>query len=198
MINEEFDLLKSISVTILNKIRFRVLGLNCCNFIKHSLHELDISCSHFSLSIGKAFNLKLENKIVLLLLIADALSCKEKLFHDCSSLLTLEVAVCGSNNTFIQRFFNEYSRLKREKEENFVRNVYLSVFKKNLNAKYINSDVFNLIKFFFIVLENSKTFRLHHEIYKKIHFFILNISNDSFCDDIMKKSCMEYENFMKN
>jgi hypothetical protein len=196
MIKEEFHLLKSISIAILKIARSRYAGLNCCNYIKPICTELEKAYRNYNIASGKLFELTQEKKIIFLLFIADDLSSTEKLFHDCSAFLTLDIAISATNHLWLHNLFKEFILMKRQKEEILMKNVFLSIFSKKLNSKYFCSDYFNLFNFFLMILKESNT-DVKYEVIKRIHIFILNICKDSICSDKIKNLCLDYKKKFK-
>jgi hypothetical protein len=196
MIKEEFHLLKSIASTILKLTRSRYSGLNCCNFIKPICSELEKAYCNYYIAKRQDFKLTEEQKIIFLLLIFDDLSSIEKLFHDCSSFLTLDISICATNHHWLHHLFKEFILMKRKKEELLVRNVFLSVFSNKLDSEYFCSDYYDLFNFFLLILKNFNA-DVKYEVIKRIHIFIMNICKDSICNDKIKSLCLQYKKEFK-
>ena len=88
----------------------------------------------------------------------------------------------------------EKNNIKKQKEIDLMRKVFNNVFSLSLNTINKNEFFFSIFRTFLYFLKYNSTFSNEkYNLIKRIHDYVLNISNDHTFKNIIKVPCIEYE-----
>jgi len=196
MNRKEFFLIKRLASSIVDviKVQYKNIDFTCCSCLKPSINHLDNTCRQYSMLTGKLFSLKDDYKILFMFFVIDDFSSNSLLFHKCSSLQTIYFNILTSNNKWLHEFFKGYVNIKKQKEIDLMRKVFNNVFSLSLNTINKNEFFFCIFRTFLDFLKYNSTFSNEkYNLIKRIHEYVLNISNDNTFNNIIKVPCIEYE-----